>query len=133
MDCKIRFEYKKGAERIFTSNRELDEFLWEKRHTLLHNEGVSDPQAFYDIDSKQDNSIALLETIGKFSTGFLGKIYDQSNKAGGQATTITQLYEGEEAISIGLSPVPLGGLQNSACWYGTQRCRSNPFRGSWLS
>lgn len=103
-ECKIYFNYN-GKMLEFKSNRELDEFLWAKRHTLLHNEGVSDPQAFYDITSKQDESIALLETVAKFSNGFLNAIKEQSKKVGGNQSLITSTYEGEEAISIGLSNV----------------------------
>jgi len=66
---------------------------------------VSDPQAFYDITSKQDESVALLETVAKFSNGFLNAIKEQSKKVGGNQSLITSTYEGEEAISIGLSNV----------------------------
>ena len=106
-NCKIILNYN-GVQKEFHSNRELDEFLWEKRHILAHNKGVS-PQAFYDINSKQDTSIATLEAAAKFSKGFLDSLKQRSDenikKTGHSSSLIAPIYEGEEAITIGLSTV----------------------------
>lgn len=106
-NCKIILNYN-GVQKEFHSNRELDEFLWEKRHILAHNKGVS-PQAFYDINSKQDTSIATLEAAAKFSKGFIDSLKQRSDenvkKTGHSSSLIAPIYEGEEAITIGLSTV----------------------------
>ena len=82
----------------FNSNRELDEYLWDHKNTLLYNEGVTDPQAFYDLSMRSESELKLKEMYD-FSKGFTDAITEQG-KAG---IYIPRSYAGELAVSIGLS------------------------------
>ncbi|MBO7693454.1 MAG: hypothetical protein J6T10_12560 [Methanobrevibacter sp.] len=74
-DCVIKLNV--GDRPItFKSNRELDEYLWDHKNTLLYNEGVSDPQAFYDLSTKSESELKL-KAMYDFSDGFLKSIKEQ--------------------------------------------------------
>lgn len=95
--CEIKFNI--GDQTItFNSNRELDEYLWDHKNTLLYNEGVSDPQAFYDLSTKSESELKLKEMYD-FSNGFLKSIKEQWDSK----IKLPKAYSGELAVSIGLS------------------------------
>ena len=95
--CVINFNV--GDQTItFDSNRALDEYLWDHKNTLLYNEGVSDPQAFYDLSTRSESELKLKEMY-TFSDGFTKKITEQGEKG----IRIPTMYSGELAVSIGLS------------------------------
>lgn len=95
--CEIKLNV--GDQTItFESNRKLDEYLWDHRNTLLYNEGVTDPQAFYDLDKKSESELRLKE-MATFGKGFMQTIIDQ----GKLGSNLPRQYSGEFAVSIGLS------------------------------
>ena len=98
-NCEIKFNV--GDHTItFDSNRALDEYLWDHKNTLLYNEGVSDPQAFYDLTARSESELKLKEMYD-FSDGFI-KAVKKQYEAG---IRIPASYQGEAAVTVGLSRV----------------------------
>ena len=96
-NCEIKLNI--GDQSItFESNRALDEYLWDHKNTLLYNEGVSDPQAFYDLSMRSESELKLKE-MHDFSTGFIKTIKERWDKGIALPTT----YGGEVAVSVGLT------------------------------